>query len=64
MVDVGKLTKLEWLWLDETQVGDEGIQKLSRLTKLQYIYIDRSSVSSEGHQQLRRDHPTARITLQ
>ena len=50
MDDVGKPTRLEWLWLDETNVGGKGIEQLDQLTKLKYIYLNTATISKEGHQ--------------
>ncbi|MCA9136144.1 MAG: hypothetical protein KDB00_05280 [Planctomycetales bacterium] len=64
MTSIGKLGQLEWLWLYETRVSDDGLAKLDGLTKLDHVYVDAASVSRDAEERFKEKHPGATLQRQ
>lgn len=64
MSAIGKLKKLQWLWLYETRVGDPGLAKLDELSNLDHVYVDAAVVTHSGEQRFKEKHPNAILQRQ
>src|SRR5258707_1223792 len=55
------LKKLRFLYLDNTEVSDAGINSISKLTSLVEVYLMDTQFTDQGVKELRKRLPNARI---
>ena len=58
---LGRLSSLKKLWLDRTQITDQGLEELKSLKELESISVENTSVTLEGVRQLRKALPWANV---
>ena len=63
MASVAKLTKLESLSLDSTQVSDKGLKQLDALENLSVVSASKQTVTSEASERFKEAHPNATLRL-
>jgi hypothetical protein len=56
-----QLTRLQWLWLDNTRVTDAGLEHLEEVTSLRYLHLTRMNVTEGGIERLRQALPNCEI---
>ena len=61
MVQIGELTKLKVLWVENTAVTDAGLIHLTRLKRLEIVNLQRTKVTMSGIAELQRSLPNATI---
>jgi len=61
LVHIGKLTKLEGLYMMSTRITDAGLADLKILTNLRVLAVSETQVTDEGFEKLRKTAPNCRI---
>ena len=54
-------SKLERLWLDDTDIGDAGVDDLVGFTRLKELHVGNTNISEEGFQKLQQSLPRCRL---
>lgn len=63
MPSIGKLSQLENLILNDTQIGDAGLEMLGDLKHLKSVHVNASAVTQTAQQRFRQQHPGVRLGL-
>jgi hypothetical protein len=62
LASLARLDRLEFLYLQDTEVSGAGLVHLERLTSLKRVELDGSRVTAQGTRKLSRALPNACIT--
>ena len=63
MKELKKLSRLKLLRIDQTKVGDDGLDELKEMKGLQTVWVNRKTTTHEGRASLKQALPDCHIWL-